>query len=328
MLNTLLSLSHFSGVFLLALLASLIVFNVLASSLSLEFLQKAFNQCQAKLRLRFLGLLASTPLLIAVLSTVAVWVLANNPQLSNRYLHWHHVPEQFSGHSISGFLFGVLLIAFIVIKLRRWQKAQKQFALLCKKDEYSKRNEHSPQLETTHTASPQPLAFSFGLAKDSYYISPKLKQLLSKEELHIVTSHEQAHCQFRDPAKLFVFKALIELCFYPFRQNLLKLYLLAMEERADLASQSVGCNRFDIASTLIKVARLQQLQNQAKAQAMATCAFSDSFIKARVEALSSERKTSRWLAALLFPMLAITIMMIFSIDSVHHLSESALLFVL
>ncbi|WP_299980461.1 M56 family metallopeptidase [uncultured Pseudoteredinibacter sp.] len=328
MANTLLSLSHFSGVFLLALLASLIVFNVLASLLSLELVQKAFNQCQAKLRLKFLGLLASTPLLIAALSTAAVWVLANKPQLSNRYLHWHHVPEQFSGHSISGFLFGVLLIAFIVIKLRRWQKAQKQFALLCKKDEYNERNEHSPQLETTHTASPQPLAFSFGLAKDSYYISPKLKQLLSKEELHIVTSHEQAHCQFRDPAKLFAFKALIQLYFYPFRQNLLRLYLLAMEERADLASQSAGCNRFDIASTLIKVARLQQLQSQANAKAIATCAFSDSFIKARVEALSTERKTSRWLNVLLFPMLAIAIMMILSIDSVHHLSESALFFVL
>ncbi|MBB6519980.1 M56 family metallopeptidase [Pseudoteredinibacter isoporae] len=309
MVTTLLSIAHLLGVFFLALIAAALLFNTLASLMLIPRLKKHFQSCKAQARLQSLTALSLAPLLAASLSLVAVGLLAAFPQYADDYFHWHHVPEQFNWHSVSGIVGLIAAVSFVLVKAHQWKQAQQQF----------RRWQGNPNQVQQATA------FSYGTSEENIFISPTLAKQLNEKELNIVVAHEQAHCHYRDPIKLYLVRCLYTLFFYPLRKTLSRQYYLAMEERADVQTVRSGFNRFDIAGTLVKVARLQNQTQDFKA----ACSFSSSFIPERVDALSGEQKDSSGSPTVMVALiLTLVLSLVFSIDSVHHLSEAILFYFL
>ncbi len=307
MVTALLSIAHLLGVFFLALIAAALLFNMIASLILIPSLKTHFQNSHAQGRLRFLGALSIAPILVASLSVLAVGLLASFPQYADDYFHWHHAPEQFNWHSASGIAGLIGIAVFATVKAMQWQKAQQKF------------HQWQQQPEQVQQAT----AFSYGLGQGNIFISPTLATQLDEKELKIVVTHEQAHCHYQDPIKLYLSACFYQLLFFPLRHALSQQYYLAMEERADTKASNSGFDRFDVASTLIRVARLQ---NRSSGFTTA-CAFSSSFIAERVDALSGAAKSpSRPLTVLAIVLLTIGISLVFSIDSVHHMSESVLFY--
>ncbi|GAA6151610.1 M56 family metallopeptidase [Pseudoteredinibacter isoporae] len=307
MVTALLSIAHLLGVFFLALIAAALLFNMIASLIHIPPLKTHFQNTDAHGRLHFLGAFSIAPIVVACFSLIAVALLASFPQYADDHFHWHHAPEQFNWHGASGIAGLIGLAIFTAVKTIYWKKAQQQLG------------QWQQQPERVQQAT----AFSYGSGEGNIFISPALAMQLDEKELNIVTAHEQAHCHYHDPIKLYLCVCVYQLLFFPVRKVLSQQYYLAMEERADIKTSGSGFDRFDIARTLIKVARLKHRSSDFTT----VCAFSSSCIAERVDALSRSAKSpSKPLTVFSIALLALAINLVFSIDSIHHLSESVLFY--
>lgn len=240
-------------------------------------------------------------------------------ELLNEVAHWHHA-YVFHFDSWHGFLL-LGFIAYIVWQLskviRRWRVHSsdiKNLNLLSGVKTYS-----SPEAPNYYLLdSAKPAAFVAGIIKPRCYLTNGLKRQLTEEELNIVLQHEQAHLTSNDALSKCLFNLLC--IFYPgFTKKPIKMsYALALEQIADqkVLKSHTG---FDVAATLVKVAKLQ---NSYKTD-FSYCYFGSEHIALRVNELITPGHKKSFpiiislisLALLLFSTLSV-------IDASHHLIES------
>lgn len=172
--------------------------------------------------------------------------------------------------------------------------------------------------------SARPYAFAAGTFKKRCYISQGLIDSLSKDELSVVVSHEQAHIKLNDPIKKNVFNFFA--MFFPLGLSK-RLHLqmtLSMEQAADVASTDNECPPIFVAETLIKVARLCLKYDQVNAERNdeLLVSFGSDVLSHRIKFLID--KTNTQTVSKLFLIiytLSLLVVAIFFIESIHHFIE-------
>ena len=102
-----------------------------------------------------------------------------------------------------------------------------------------------------------PLAFTAGFLKPRVFLSTKLVDILDEKELRAVILHESHHRKAKDPLKGLVVSFLSDFLFFlPVSRFLHKAYHLTSEMTADAYSVSSQANPLDLASSLLKVRKL------------------------------------------------------------------------
>ncbi len=237
------------------------------------------------------------------------------PTLS--FAHWHHISDfnWLSWHGVT-LLIGLAFIAYVFVsKLRQLHKHQQQIKLLA---EFSQ--PLGPNLYLVD--APYASAFTSGFFKKRCFVTKPLLASTSTTEQAIIVGHEQAHAKNSDPLKKWLF-SILALFFVPTIAKRLKLHMtLAMEQDADNA---VINNEFEptiVASTLVKVARLNAQQSPL-AHSELVANFGADVLEQRVHFLLGQlnlKPTNPWLTAVF--VLSTLIVCIVSIDSLHHFIET------
>lgn len=102
-----------------------------------------------------------------------------------------------------------------------------------------------------------PLAFTAGFLKPRVFLSTKLVDILDEKELRAVILHEAHHQRSKDPLKGQVVSFISDFLFFlPVSRFLKKTYHLTSELTADSYSVSSQANPLDLASSLLKVQKL------------------------------------------------------------------------
>ena len=167
--------------------------------------------------------------------------------------------------------------------------------------------------------SAEAFAFSLGLFRPTAFISQGLIDQTSRDELQVVSQHEQAHGRRRD--NLWTLVASICTLVFPaaMRIQLLGDLRMAAEQACDGQAARVLADPLLVAQTLIKVQRLsRRLPN------IVTCGFSHSHTAARVTALLRPDgvQTGGWLV---LSLLATSVgLIILGTNPLHHMVEAVL----
>lgn len=102
-----------------------------------------------------------------------------------------------------------------------------------------------------------PLAFTGGFLKPRIFLSTKLVEILDEKELRAVVLHESHHQRSKDPAKGLVVSFISDFLFFlPISGFLKKTFHLTSELMADAYSIRSQSDPLDLASSLLKVQKL------------------------------------------------------------------------
>lgn len=310
------------AVFLNVMTIAVIAFCIANVSVSLiiSLLAQKFLAMQVQPRKLVLWLLVTTPWL----ASVCVALLFLNGYLSSsvleteiEYVHWHHMTvfKWLSWHGIT-LLTGVTFSSYIIVKkmiqLNRHQYDLKSLtALSIPFDE-----------KVQEIEMPEVIAFTTGFSKKMCFISSGMIQELTHDELTVVIKHEKAHAKNSDPLKKWVFSIFAGF-FIPLLANRLKLHMtLAMEQLADDAVIDDELTSPFIASTLIKVARLNASYSPIKSNDL-VANFGADVLEQRIYFLLGQldlKPVNKGITGVL--MLLILCMSLSSIDAIHHLIET------
>jgi Zn-dependent protease with chaperone function len=247
--------------------------------------------------------------------------------LQNQYIwltelvHWHH-PKVFyfnSWHSWT-LLVPMLFILFKMGKLFRHAYVNKrQIEALTQLSDAKRTLINSREIWLLNSGIPT--AFTAGLFSPKCYLTKGLVEQVSAQELDIIIRHEMAHIAHKDS----VFKMLFSLCaaLYPnvIAKQLKKLFSLSKEQIAD-ASVSQIHDKLDIATTLIKVARIQ-LSTPNHFTNKDVLFFGADDVSLRVKQLiSADTKHTTPLLPSLVCIGLLLLVSIASVDSLHHLIDA------
>ena len=322
--------------FLAVAVISFAVANMVVSILSNLFNQK-FLQLEVSARKRSLWLLVSMPWLVsAVIGVCFIYPLTEQiaeyspftpsmSQSNSGLAHWHHLDSFYllSWH-------GVTLLAAVTLLL--YQVGKKLIGLY----------QHKQQLASLHrlaTPIKQPVyeldaieasAFSCGFRKPKCYITSGMLTQTNSQEQEIIIKHELAHIAKLDPLKKWLF-SLLAAFYLPGIAARLKLHMtLAMEQAADEAVIDDKINSVLIASTLVKVAKLNaNAKTNAKPGFQQVLSqdlvanFGADVLEQRVYFLLGQlqlKPVNHWLT-LLFSSL-ILLICASSLDGIHHAIET------
>lgn len=305
--------------FLAVCVISFAVANIAVSALT-SILAQRFLQLEIPSRKHTLWLLVTIPWLVSLIIAACFLypVLEYSPfSPVQNYTHWHHMNTFYmdSWHSVT------LMAALTYIA---WVGINKLSGL----------KQHSQQLSTLHQfATPlrdkvfvlenhQASAFSSGFRHPKCYITSGMLDQMNANELEIIIQHELAHIRRRDPFKKWLFSLLVTF-FIPVIANRLKLHMvLAMEQAADEAVIEYNHQPIDIASTLIKAARLNASNHNMLDQDL-VANFGAEVLEQRVYFLLGQlqlKPLSPFLSLGLFA--SVICLCALSLDSIHHIIET------
>jgi Zn-dependent protease with chaperone function len=310
------------AIFLNVMTIAVIAFFIANVSVSIvvSLLAQKFLAMQVQPRKVVLWLLVTTPWL----ASLCVSLLFLNGYLSSsiletdiEYVHWHHmnVFKWLSWHGITlmiGLFFSLYIVVNKLIQLRRHKHDLASLtALSIPFDE-----------KVQEIEMPEVIAFTTGFSKKLCFISSGMIQELTHDELTVVIKHEKAHVKSNDPLKKWLF-SLFSAFFISSLANRLKLHMtLAMEQLADDAVIDDELTSEFIASTLIKVARLNASYSPIKSNDL-VANFGADVLEQRIYFLLGQldlKPVNKSITGVL--MLLILCMSLSSIDAIHHLIET------
>lgn len=141
-----------------------------------------------------------------------------------------------------------------------------------------------PQRGVFRIASEHLFVFSCGFFKPYAFMSSRLMEQLSPQQLDVVLAHEQAHCRRRDILKRLLL-SLAGLFHFPvIRRQLLADLELAQEQICDDAAVQKAGDRFFVAETLIHLARKLN-PRMLEQDRIGVTAFNGSHIDLRIQQL-------------------------------------------
>lgn len=167
-----------------------------------------------------------------------------------------------------------------------------------------------------------PAAFSAGIFLPRCYVTTGLIERVSETDLKIILDHERAHIRHKDTQKKLLFSLFAFLYPKPVARGANRLFSLASEQLAD-AQVRTSYGNFDIAQTLVKVARLQRHSGGNLHPAMVSH-FAEDDIDLRIRALvfPETPQLLPWGQCLLLLGL-ITLLSTVGVDVLHHSIEAA-----
>lgn len=288
-----------------------------AVSLLVSGLNKSFLRLEVVSRRYALWLVVSLPWTMSLIIALCFFhpLLEYSPLSSvEGVAHWHHMQEFHfaSWHGVS-LMFALLFLSVWVGRNVRSlvQHSQKLSVLRNLATQISGR--------VYELESREAHVFASGFFKPRCYITSRMREVLSERETSIVLAHEQAHIARFDPAKKWLFSFFSGFFFYPVSQRLKQHMTLVMEQQADQAIE--GHSPLDVASTLVKVARLSS--DKVIAQPTMVAQFAAELLEQRVLFLLGKNenlKVNKGLGLLLFTCLLIVCSS--SVDAIHHLIEN------
>jgi len=310
------------AVFLNVMTITVIAFFIANVSVSfiVSLLTQKFLAMQVQPRKLVLWLLVITPWL----ASLSVSLLFLNGYLSSsvleteiEYVHWHHMTvfNWLSWHGITlliGLFFSLYIVVKKFIQLRRHQHDLTSLTALS-----TPFDEKVQEIEM-----PEVIAFTTGFSKKMCFISSGMIQELTHDELTVVIRHEKAHVKSNDPLKKWLF-SLFAAFFITSLASRLKLHMtLAMEQLADDAVIDDELTSEFIASTLIKVARLNASYSPIKSNDL-VANFGADVLEQRIYFLLGQldlKPVNKGVTGVL--MVLILLMSLSSIDAIHHLIET------
>ncbi|WP_133405904.1 M56 family metallopeptidase [Parashewanella tropica] len=296
---------------------SFILANFAVSTLFSFTQHKLFNISPISRRF-ILWLMAIAPWVtaICVFCDFTFAMLRDMENIGTFVTHWHH---------ISTFTFtswhGVLLLGWVTAtvfiistKLLKLFRHQQQVASL---ERFSSKNEQDIYLLDSDSMT----AFTSGMVSPKCYVSNGMLDKTSQTEQQVIFQHELAHAQNYDPFKKWLFSLLASFYLQPIAIKM-KLHMsLTMEQMADDAIPFHHASKTDVASTLIKVARLNQ-NTDPKLEQECITNFGANALEQRVLFLLGQLENKRISKTFSFTLLAITTACcLLSLDSIHHLVE-------
>jgi Zn-dependent protease with chaperone function len=311
-----------SAVFLNVMAIAVIAFFIanLSVSIVVSLLAQKFLNMQVQSRKVVLWLLVTAPWLASV--SIALFFFNDYISFTSldtklEYVHWHHMNifKWLSWHGIT-LIIGMIFSLYIIIKklseLYRHSNDLKSLTVLSKV--FDK--------EVFEIEMPEVTAFTAGFRKTMCFVSTGMVKELTKEELTVVIKHEKAHAKNNDPLKKWLF-SIFSGFFIPSISGRLKLHMtLAMEQLADSAVISGNITTPFIASTLIKVARLNASYSPVKSNDLIVN-FGADVLEQRIYFLLGqlELKPVNKSITTAFILLILCICLS-SIDVIHHLIET------
>lgn len=289
-------------------------------SLFVSLLAQKFLNIQVESRKIILWLLVVLPWL----ASVCVALLFLNEYSTSaifeseaEFAHWHHMSEfdWLSWH-------GITLIFAFVFTLQLCAKKLIQLSL-----------HRMNLLSLTHLSKPidtgvyeidlfKPSAFTAGFIKKKCFITSGMLKEMTKNEVNVILIHEKAHAKMNDPLKKWLF-SLFSAFFIPVLAERLKLHMmLAMEQAADNAVVNTEIPSTFVASTLVKVARLNALYSPLKDNELIVNFGADVleqrvyFLLGQLSLKPANKVVTATFATLIF------VGCLSSIDGVHHLIET------
>ena len=233
------------------------------------------------------------------------------------FAHWHHMAS-FNWQSWHGITLMIAAIIFTyVISSKLWQlrKHSKELALLTDLSQPIADNVYKIE-------APYASAFTSGFTHKRCFVTDNLLAQTSQREQAIIIAHEQAHAKHSDPLKKWLFSILAAF-FIPTIGKRLKLHMtLAMEQDADNAVISDKLDSTAVASTLVKVARLNAQQTPVCHNEL-VANFGAQVLEQRVYFLLGQlnlKPANKYITTML--MAATLLLCLGSIDVLHHFIET------
>jgi len=305
--------------FLAVSVISFVVANIAVSAIT-SMLAQRFLQLEIPSRKHSLWLLVTVPWLVSLIIAACFLypVLEYSPfSPVQNYTHWHHMNSFYinSWHSVS-LVMGLTYMTWVLVsKLTNLKQHKQQLGTL---HQFASQLRDKVYVLDNQQAS----AFSSGFRSPKCYVTSGMLEQMSSNELEIIIQHELAHIQNRDPLKKWLFSLLVTF-FIPAIANRLKLHMvLAMEQAADEAVIKNNHLPTDIASTLVKVARLNASQQSQWDQDL-VANFGAEVLEQRVYFLLGQLELKPLNPILSLGLFVCVICLCaLSLDSIHHMIES------
>lgn len=231
--------------------------------------------------------------------------------------HWHHMTDfaWSSWHGVTVGLGMLYLVYQVGVQLKRLLVHQREIGALLG---FSTCN----QAGIYEIASDQAAAFSSGFWAKRCFVTTGLIDQLSPEEYAVVIQHEQAHLAANDPLKKWFFGFLASFFIRPVSQRLTLHMTLAMEQAADNAVQERGVSRLFVASTLVKIAKLNA-ENRLLQREDLVVNFGADVLEQRVYFLLDKLTLEPVHKGITFVLVVLLVVLsTSSVDGIHHVIET------
>lgn len=305
-------------------LMGLLAATALLASMS-PFIAQLITPLSVRTRKKTLWLFVATPWAVSIICVLAfvpsLFQLENSLWL-DRLAHWHH-PYVFyldSWHAATLLMF-ILGVAYVLIsKGLNAVRHLNTLDTLTRLSQGKVRHREIGQ-DIVVLESQIPSAFTAGLLSPKCYVTTGLIKQVSETELDIIIEHERAHIRRKDAQKKWLFTLLASLYPRPVARRLNRLFSMATELLAD-AHVGRSYNTFDIAQTLVKVARIQRFFAGNLSPSMVNHFVTDN-VDLRVRALVSPQACGSFPWSYCVMVMAFTtIVSSIGVDGLHHLIEA------
>jgi Zn-dependent protease with chaperone function len=306
---------NIATIIVLAFVIANFAVSIVASLLTQKFLSMQVNS-----RKIILWLLVTLPWLISICIALLFlngYIYSSVFESEAEYAHWHHMSvfNWLSWHGatlIIALLFSVYILGKKFIQLKRHHKDLAYLISLSKplnKDIY--------EVELAESS-----AFTAGFLKKKCFITSGMLREMTEEESIVILEHEKAHAKLNDPLKKWVFSIFSNFFILPLAARLKLHMTLAMEQAADNVTVNEGFTSTFVASTLVKVARLNALHSPVKDNDL-IANFGADVLEQRIYFLLGQlnlKPVNKTITTILI--ILILAMCLSSIDGVHHLIET------
>lgn len=304
---------------LLAIFSITFVVANLSLSTAFSLISQHFLKIEVRPRRLLLWLFVLLPWIISL--AISLYIVQSyhtgNEIIGYGFPHWHHMTdfEWASWHGVTVGL-SLMLVAYVIVRKFSdlWRHNKEVDALLGFATELG---DGLYKVESSNAS-----AFTTGFVSKKCVVTTGLIEQTSEEEYNVVVSHEKAHALANDPFKKWLFALLSEFFIKPVRERL-KLHMnLAMENEADNAVINSGVSKLFVASTLVKIAKLNAQNNVLKHNDL-VANFGADVLEQRIYFLLGKLKLTPVhkgiTTILVFLLVAISTT---SIDGIHHFMES------
>ena len=243
------------------ILSAFLLLNVLltlATTMSWRFIAKPSLSWSAKKRASFVFALRVSPILFSVALLLFLFI----PSFA---LHEKENPNEFVSFRLAAFASVALIyFAFAVVQLflslvktrmqiRRWSREENRLSFDSVK---------FPVYKIKHDT---PMIAVFGFFKSKIFIEEKVLELLNQEEIEAVLAHEQAHIASHDNLKKLAINFCHSLSVFRLGEDIENAWHDSSEALADeIAAREKRTRSLDLASALVKLARVMSVQSQPK----------------------------------------------------------------